>query len=239
VSYKTASCAGFEIMPKSARNNRVLRGRETVRKRVLREALESIYRGQAVLLDELRWNTIGQQIAERADENARRSLLNSFARTVREQLTEHVIQKVPLSAKTPVGLVARAAVYRMRDAAALGRFLIAEDSCILCRYKTNLEVDEPRYAPWSRYVVPQHHAATFRFFESRPTKITYDELEQVPGTFIPATQKLTLIVPRGITPDFAAIATVPWKLFGYDELHDWYEVSGTDPLEKVHRNRYG
>jgi len=226
-------------MPKSELSNRVVRGRDTDRKRALREALESIYRGHAVLFDELRWHTIGRQIAERTDENGRRSLLNSFARTVREQLTDHVVRKVPLSAKTPVGLVARAAVYRIRDAAALGRFLAAECSCILCRYRTNYEVEEPRYAPWSRYVVPQYHAATFRFFECRPPALTYGKLEQVPGTFIPATQKLTLIVPRAMTPDLASIATVPWKLFGYDDLHDWYEVSGTDPLEKVHRNRHG
>jgi hypothetical protein len=225
-------------MANSTVSDGIRRGRETNRKRLLREVLESTYQGQAVVLDEVRWNVMGRQIAESAHENARRSLLNSFARTVREQLTEHVIQKVPLSAKTPVGLVARAAVYRMRDGVILGRFLNGEDSCILCRYKTNLEVDEPRYEPWSRYVVPQHHAATFRFFESRPSKITYEQLENVPGTFIPATQKLTLIVPRGTTPDLASIAKVPWKLFGYEDLSDWNEVKGTDPLEKVQRNRY-
>jgi hypothetical protein len=116
--------------------------------------------------------------------------------------------------------------------------LIAETSCILCRYKTNLDVVEPRYEPWSRYVVPQHHAATFRFFESRPAAVTYEQLEGVPGTFIPATQKLTLIVPRGMSPDLEAIAEVPWELFGYDDLRVWSEVKGTDPLERVQRNRY-
>jgi hypothetical protein len=116
--------------------------------------------------------------------------------------------------------------------------LIAEESCILCRYKTNLDVEEPRYEPWSRYVVPQHHAATFRFFDSRPAAVTYEQLEGVPGTFIPATQKLTLIVPRGRSADLAAIAEVPWKLFGYDDLNEWNEVKGADPLERVQRNRY-
>lgn len=126
----------------------------------------------------------------------------------------------------------------MRDVAALRRFLNAENPCILCRYKTNLDVDEPRYKPWSRFVVPQHHAATFRFFESRPSKVTYEQLESVPGTFIPATHKLTLIVLRGIIPDLASIARVPWKLFGYEDLNDWNEVKVTDPLERVQRNRY-
>jgi hypothetical protein len=126
----------------------------------------------------------------------------------------------------------------MRDVTAVGRFLNAEDPCILCRYITNLELEEPRYEPWSRYVVPQRYAATFRFFESRPSRITYDQLENVPGTFIPATQKLTLIVPRGTTADLASISKVPWKLFGYHDISDWSEVDGTDSLERVQRNRY-
>lgn len=101
----------------ASRRNHVQRRRETDRRRRLREALESTYRGQAVLLDELRWRVVGEQMAERADENARRSLLNSFARTVREQLTNHLIKKIAISPDTPVGLVARAAVYRMKDIA--------------------------------------------------------------------------------------------------------------------------
>ncbi len=126
----------------------------------------------------------------------------------------------------------------MKDIVALQRFLIADEPCILCRYKTNFDVEEPRYEPWSRYVVPQHHAATFRFFESRPAAVIYEQLEEVPGTFIPATQELTLITPRGMSPDLAAIADVPWKLFGYDDLSDWREVEGVDPLERVQRNQY-
>lgn len=214
------------------------RGRETTRKRLIREALESTFREHVVLLEELRWAVVAAQLATCSDEQSRRSLLNSFARTMREQFTDRVIQKVPVSPKTPVGLVARAAVYRMKDVDALRRFLSAEHSCILCRYKTNLDVYEPRYEPRSRYVTPHHHAATFRFFESRPSEVTYDALENVPGTFIPATQKLTLIIPRGMTADLASVAAVPWTLYRYDGLSEWGEVKGTDPLEWVQRNRY-
>jgi len=146
------------------------RGRETNRKRLIRDVLESMYRGRAVLLDELRWAVMGPRLSRCLDENARRSVLNNFARTIREQVAEHLILKVPVSPNTPVGLIARAAVYRVRNVAALRRFLNAAESCILCRCKTNLEVEEPRYQSWSRYVAPQHHGATFRFFESRPSK---------------------------------------------------------------------
>ncbi len=211
--------------------------RETERKRRIREVLNSTFQGQAVLLDELRWAVIGHQFEEGINENSRRSLLNSFARTVREQLTDYEIQKIPISSEIPVGVVARAAVYRLKDIAALGRFLNAEDPCILCRYKTNFDVEEPRYEPRSRYVTPQHHAATFRFFEKRPSELTYDQIEDVPGTFIPATQTLSLIVPQQSTADWAPIANVPWTLFGYDTLSDLREIKGAIPLESVHRNR--
>lgn len=215
------------------------RRRQTHRKRLIREALESTYRGRAVILDELRWTVMEPQLLECSEEKARHSLLNSFARTVRDHLTDHVIEKIPLSPRTPVGLVARAAVYRMKDANALRGFLNAEDPCIFCGYKTNIDVDEPRYEPRSRFVRPQYHAATFRFFERRPSKIAYHQLETAPGTFVPATQNLTLIVPRGATVDSALIAAkVPWKLFAYENLSQLREVKGTDALELVQRNRY-
>lgn len=226
-------------MTNSRLKNNVRQRRETKRKQDLREVLNSTFKKQAVLLDELRWAVMGPHFVAGMAENTRRSLLNSFARTVREQLTNHVIEKLPISPRTtPVGLVARAAVYRMRDVNALRCFLSAKNAYILCRYKTNFDVYEPRYKPWSRYVTPQHHAVTFRFFESRPSKVTYEMLGHVPGTYIPATQKLSLIVPRAMTIDLASIAAVPWTLYGYDALDDWYKVDGTDPLSLVHRNRY-
>lgn len=215
----------------------VLQRRDTPRKRHLREVLDSMYLGRPALLDELRWIVVGKQLAEALDESARRSIRNSFARTVREQLDDHVTQKVPVTPETPVGLIARAAVYRVSDLDFLPRFLNAQEACILCRYKTNFDVDETRYVP-SRYVIPHHHAATFRFFESRPAGITYEQLWSVPGVFIPTTQKLTLIVPEGATADLASVAVVPWQLFGYEELSAWSKVNGMDPLHRVHRNSY-
>jgi hypothetical protein len=125
----------------------------------------------------------------------------------------------------------------MKNVDILPRFLKSPEACILCRYQTNCDVDEPSWT--SRYVIPQHHAATFRFFEYRPEmEISYDLLRLRPGTFIPATHMLTLIVPRGTNADLASAAQVPWKLFGYEDLRDWFPCSETDPLESVHRNRY-
>lgn len=216
------------------------RGRETKRKRMLREVLSTAYEGQVVLLDELRWRIFESQRGDSDPTGTAitRSWLNSFARTVREQLPSgYRIEKVPIGQGTPVGLVARAAVYRLKDVSALRAFLQAKSACILCRWKTNLEVAEPRYR--QRYVTPHHHVATFRFFQKRPSKVTYGSLEATPGTLIPTTQKLTLIVPRGMQINSQSGVTVPWKLFRYDELSEWHEVAAGDPLSDVQRDRQG
>src|SRR5262245_17249696 len=141
-----------------------------------------------------------------------RSWLNSFARTVREQLPDYAVQKIPIDANTPLGVVARTAVYRLSDVGQLRWFLAADDPCILCRYKTDLDVFEPRYT--RRYVTPQHCAATFRFFDGKPAQLSYEDIDRVPGTFIPATQKLSVVVPRGSRIEPLSLAAVPWKLFG-------------------------
>jgi len=219
-------------------SSNIVRGkRQTNRKRRIREALETTFNGRAVLLDELRWTVMGPQFVSNIDDAARRSLMNSFARTVREQLPDYVIEKLRIARRTAVGIVARAAVYRMKDVDALRRFLTCTDACVLCRYKTNIDADEPHYEPLSRYVVARYHAATFRFFNRRPSKLTYEEVENTPGTYIPATQKLSLVVPRGKSAEMLSVAAVPWKLFGYDDLNDWHEVDGNDPLLLVHRDR--
>jgi hypothetical protein len=101
------------------------RNRSTARKRLLRDCLESQYCGGPVLLDEVRWTVMGQHL-ERCGEgtaNARRSLMNSFARTVREQLHDYKIEKLPISPRTPVGLLARMAVFRMKNSDDVSQFL--------------------------------------------------------------------------------------------------------------------
>jgi len=171
-------------------------GRETRRKKCVRKLLEETYRGGPVILDELRWAALGTEIdaGNYAGSKMSRSWLNSFARTIREQFPDYTIHKVPIKANTPLGIVARTAVFRLADLAELRQFLAAEDPCILCRYKTDLPCIEPRYR-W-RYVTPQHHAATFRFFDGLPAQLTYEEIDRIPGTFIPATQKISIVAPR-------------------------------------------
>lgn len=210
--------------------------RVTARKAIIEEFLARDYSGGPVLLEELRWIVLREQcgtgFVEMTD-----SKRKSFTRTIRKHTPELTIHKFSIDDKTPVGLVARAAVYRQRSWDQLSQFLNGQDPCILCRFQSNVEVLYPRYRSWNRYVVPQYHAATFRFFSVYPTVLTYEEIQLIPGTFIPATQKLSLVVSPGTKVDLRSVATVPWKLFGYEKLEDWHQVAPTDGLWAVERNR--
>jgi hypothetical protein len=73
--------------------------------------------------------------------------------------------------------------------------------------------------------------------EQRPIAISYEEIGQVPGTLIPATQNLSLFGPPGVEVDLRSLAVVPWRLFGHRELNDWFEVDAAAGLEVVKRNR--
>jgi len=211
-------------------NNRPVR-RNTARKRRIRELVETRYAGTAVLLDELRWAVFDAESRDKpsANETITRSWMNSFARTIREQFPEFAIKKIPIDSWTPVGLVSRTALYRLKNIRALREFLSSAESCILCRYKTDIEAEEVRYR--RRYVIPQYHAATFRFFKQRPANVTYEEIERIPGTFIPKTHKMTLIVPSGAEQDPRLLSKVPWKLFGHTDLHCWHELDPEQGLE--------
>jgi hypothetical protein len=211
--------------------------RITQRKSLIERVFAEEYFGRPVLLEELRWKVLIQQygatFVEITDANQR-----SFTRTMREQFPKYRIHKISIGSDTSVGLAARAAVYRVRNREQLDIFLHGMEPCILCRYRTNMSVDEPRYRSGNSYVTAHYHSASFRFFTERPTSLSYDEVTSIPGTFIPATHKLSLVVMPGTDVDMRAVAAVPWKLFGYEKLNDWHEVEATDSLEAVERNRW-
>jgi hypothetical protein len=188
-------------------------------------------------LDELRWAVLGAEIdaGTYAGSRVTRIYLNSFARTIREQFSDYTIHKFPIDVDTPLGLVARTSVYRLRDLGELRRFLAAEDPCILCRYQTDVDVYEPRFT--RRYVTPRFYAASFRFFDGKPPRLTYEEIEEIPGTRIPTTQKLSIVAPTGAKVDLVSLAEIPWKLFGYFALDDWYRADWRKGLGYVERNR--
>jgi len=214
-----------------------VRQRTTKRKALIERIIADDYIGGPVLLEELRWKVLTQQYGPSFTEMTD-AKQKSFARTIREHTPQLSIQKISIDGRMPVGLIARAAVYRQKKFDDLHCFLNGENPCVLCRYQTNVDVDEPRYDSGNRLRGPALSCATFRFFAERPTVLSYEEVQRVPGTFIPTTQKLSLVCPTGIVVDLGAVAAVPWKLFGYEALADWHEVDPLDQLSTVKRNRY-
>jgi hypothetical protein len=210
--------------------------RTTARKALIDQILREQYSGGPVLLEELRWKVLAQQygpaFVEMTDAKQK-----SFARTIRDYFPIGRIRRIRIDANLPLGLIARAAVFRLKRRNELDAFLDGESPSILCRYRTNREVDEPRYHSGNRYVIPQYHAVTFRFFPKFPETASYDAVLCAPGTFIPATQKLLLITLPGSSPNTKSAAQVPWQLFGYQRLDQWYGVAPMDGLSSVTRNR--
>lgn len=208
----------------------MIQRRASLRKQLVARAMEP---GLPMLLGELRWMVLQDESKARGEEIGEidRSQRVSFARTIREHCPDLTIAKVAVAKTTPVGLLARCAVYRLHLAAALNRFLGGPEPTILCRFQGRLEMPDPQYEV--RYVIPQRHAVTFRFFPAIPIARSYETIEGAPGTLIPATRshEISVVTPRGVKILLDILAQVPWKLFGHDSLEDWFPVRPADPLD--------
>lgn len=210
--------------------------RNTARKRHIREALEGDYADRPVLLEELRWAVRLRETGQQAIANwmVTRSWQNSFARTIREQFPTHRVHKIPVNGETPIGIVARAALYRLKHASDLYAFLQGATPCILGCWVTNIQPDPPRYR--QRYATPHYYAARFRCFPTFPEEPSNLMIKNAPDVSIPGTHKLSLVVPPGTRVDLRPLANISWRLFGYRRANDWFEVRPADSLSKVERN---
>lgn len=175
--------------------------RETVRKYLIRSVLEE---AGPLLLEELRWRVLRREAEQRGArlQVLERSHLQSFARTAREHFQ---IEKLPITDRTVVGLVARAALYRVREQARLDAFLGSAQPTVVCQYRKNFPVDEPRYT--RRYVTPQHHMLLFDFSSSDKAAVAF-------RIRIPATHELTLVSRPGDARSIRRLAAVRWRLLG-------------------------
>lgn len=203
------------------------RRRETLRKRVLLRVLSE--HGE-MPLEELRVRVLAQSAPDRIAGKVTRGTQVSFARTIREHCPDVRSVKIPIVAATFVGLLARCAMYRL-PAARRAMFLTGARPTILCRYDSKVDALEPRFR--QRYVIPQYRAVTFRFFAAAPSP-SAASIRSAPGVFIPCTSshKLTVVTKRdGGELDLAKLANVPWMLFGYGGVKNWFELSPTDRLE--------
>jgi len=210
--------------------------RQTLRKRLITETLNGYFGHKPVLLEELRWSVLREEAKRKGKclDQVSDSSLKSFARTIREHCPDLRSVRIPINDAFPVGLLARAGVYRLRVMAEQDSFLTSAEATVLCRFTKKLPAWEPRYV--RRYVTPQHHAVTLRFFAAFPCDASFYVIEGAPGVFIPATQRLSLVCSSGVTvaleTELKRLSTVPWRLVGYDR-GCWFDVSAMDGLNRV------
>lgn len=101
--------------------------RNTQRKDIIRYMLSHRFENKPVLLEELCWATFVEE-RERKDQDSRllpRAYRNSFARTVREHMPELMLHKQHVL-DSPIGVIARAAVFRVRDQRLIEQFVSAK-----------------------------------------------------------------------------------------------------------------
>jgi hypothetical protein len=136
-------------------------GRDTLRKRFIWSVLSD---RKAILLDELRWLVLRREARARGTKlkAVTVSQATSFARTVRDHMPDLRTWDIAMGEgdRAPIGLVAATAVFRVRDLAKLDPFLSGSSPTVVCRYVTDLPVQEfgetPRYRH-SNFAVPYYH----------------------------------------------------------------------------------
>lgn len=127
--------------------------RETCRKRIIRDLLTVEFADGPVLLEELRWHTLVREatLSKKQHNEMTLSYLKSFARTIRDHLPDVVIHKIAKPQRMPIGIVARAAIFRIDHREALQGFLASPDRCIFLRFTNNRYWErserEPRERP--------------------------------------------------------------------------------------------
>ncbi len=114
--------------------------RQTIRKRLIREVLAREFSSAPVLLEELRWRVLLLEGQTRGEpfEVMKPTHLKSFARTIRVHMPDLIIDKLPQPDRVPVGIIARAAVFRTAKRVDLQRILDSRTTCIFLRYRRTL-----------------------------------------------------------------------------------------------------
>src|SRR5262245_19699715 len=111
--------------------------RKTRRKELIERILEQEFPNQLVLLEELRWRVLIEEHKEKSQAlwSMDESHMESFARTIRNHMAGLKIHKIHLNPRRiQAGIVARAAVFRIRERTTLEQFLTEENAwmCLNC-----------------------------------------------------------------------------------------------------------
>lgn len=99
-----------------------------------------------VLLDEVlsAWLLLEGQLQDRPPRKATRSIQVSFARTIRDHMPSIHLAKSARVDRLHLGIVSRAAVFRIKDHAERGRFLESSTSCMLVSVRTSADTQSGR-----------------------------------------------------------------------------------------------
>ena len=185
--------------------------RNTKRKDIIRRLLSQRFEEQTDLLDELLWTTF---VEEKMSKNEDSSLLHrsyriSFLRTLRDHIPELIVHKrAPLH--TPIGIIARAAVFRIKHRRLVERFLSARDTCIVMnRGVVDIRDSTGLYKSiWGYFI-------RCRFYKGRP----YAPSDSRYGSNYLARVCLPLTVPISIVCqtigddiDFVRLEGCPWSI---------------------------
>lgn len=209
---------------------KVSKHRSTPRKKLIETVLRERFRGRAVILEELRWSVYPDEMASKGHPigEMSESYRKCFNRTVRAYSIDFGVQNLRIDGSTPLGMLARAAVYRLKTTDQLAAFRGSPDPCIVCRWQASMIANRPRYRS---YATPHFHAAQFWLFERRPEETSYEVLDAAPWkVLIPTTCRLAIVTRRRAELDLLDVCECPWMLLGYYGPKEWGEVDATDPL---------
>ena len=185
--------------------------RTTIRKRIINHVLNELFQGGPVLLEELRWNAL---LIEHENKGLNlsvmsRSLRNSFARTIRDFIPQIKIQKLPRPDGLHIGIVSRAAVYRLSSWDAIQCFMRSDNPTVLTCRKGK------EFSYLQRIVICQLFAEypqiTYKLVQNIPK---WDRTYLVGRIVFPVSIPLTLITTRTVTAtDLKKVANVSWKIY--------------------------
>ena len=177
------------------------------RKTYRKELIERMLTDKPILLEELRWRVLIEEYKEKGTtfNQMGESHLESFARTVRNHMPGLRIYKLPRPDHIQPGIVARAAVYRIREREKLDSFLRAEQGWICWNYADRQESGRVTVGCFLLAEKPGYLDSEVNIRRQRGL-ISY--------SLFPVTAPLSLVARRApLTQDLNELASIPWPLY--------------------------
>lgn len=196
----------------------------TKRKVIVRKSLRATVTGFA-LLEELRWYTLRQE------SNAVRmtkSYASSFARTIRESVSELVRHKIEIP-YVRAGLLARAALYRVDDWRIIETFLNSDQASATCM----LSAHDKEYDYWPPNLMYIPRPSRFRL--SMAVDLEINGRRVFERILFPIPTPLTVVGKSQLMDgQVEMLATVKWRTFLLSGREfGWSSVREIDPTQPI------